>query len=160
MSADGHTQFVIDEAVGRIRAIDRSTHQMRWEVTVASGLRGTALSLDGRQILACSGRAGEITVIDIAEARIVGHLRMNSAAPRHCVFSPDRRWVVVSPATQTTLEVVELDSGRVRHRIPLPATPSKLVFDKHQLRVAFPDVGKVEVIDTRGWHRRHGVVGP
>ena len=131
---------VAHSEIGRVSLIDTATQRVRRVAGTFEEPRYTAAHPDRRHAFISDAKAGEVVVIDLARARVVGRAEVGARA-RHLSLDPSGRvlWVALGSKANAvvTVDVTTPTRPRLRNRIRTP-------FLAHDV-VMTPDGGRVWV---------------
>jgi DNA-binding beta-propeller fold protein YncE len=120
-------------------------------VTVGAGPEGLDLSADGRALWTAHSRDGGISVIDIANAKVIHTLDAKTKRSNRLKFTPDGRLVLVSDLTAGELAIFDALSRTERARLKLGRTPTGILVAPggEQAFVAVSGEHHIAVIDLK-----------
>jgi YVTN family beta-propeller protein len=103
-----------------------------WRVTsvrAGAGAEGFDVSPDGKQLWVANGGDGTVSIIDIASARNIATLNVNTARSNRLKFTPDGKRVLISDFGSGELVVLDVASRKVTKRIHVGAGLAGLLVD-------------------------------
>jgi DNA-binding beta-propeller fold protein YncE len=148
--AGGHV-VVAHPAVGAVSLLAARPARVRRVLHGLGAPRYTAIAPDGRHAFVTDGERGEVVVVDLRRARIVGGVEVGAGA-RHVTLDPAGRtlWAALG-SSAAAIAVVDV-SEPARPRLRRPVRPPFLAHD-----VAFSPSGR-RVWVTAGRERRLAVL--
>ena len=123
--------YCTNSATNDVTVFDRVRHQVLGVLTTSRMPRGIALDvLAGRAFVAAHG-AGQVEVIDVAEGKIVGRIRLDPGdAPRDVGLTPDGRVLVSVNQSSSSASFLDPVSWVPRARVRTGDLPTKIVVDR------------------------------
>lgn len=121
---DGSRAFIPAETHGTMTVVDLRRREADTVFALPSGSRpmGTVMTRDGRRLYVTNGRAGTVSVLDVATLRVRATIRVG-ARPWGAALSPGERWLYVANGPSNDLSVVDTRAEREVARLPAGAGP-------------------------------------
>ncbi len=114
-----------------VTVFDRVRHQVTGVIPTGRSPRGLALDALNRRAFVATEGADEVEVIDVAEGRIVGRIRLDPGdAPRDLGLTPDGRVLVSVNPGSNSASFLTPDSWIQRARVRTGDLPTKVVLDR------------------------------
>lgn len=128
-------------------AADGSATQSR--VTVGKGPEGIDLSPDQKQAWAANSGDGSVSIVDLAQRRLVRTFDVGTRRSNRLKFTPDGRTVLVSDIATGDLVVIDVATQKERARVKLGASASGILVlpDGSRAYVALPSEARVAVVE-------------
>jgi YVTN family beta-propeller protein len=125
-----------------------------WEETVipvGHGSEGFDVSPDGKQAWVANAQDGTISVIDLAAKKVVATLHVNVPGANRLKFTPDGKYVLVSPGL--ALVVLDTATRKVIHRLSDIHASGGILMQPDGTRayVACGRDGYVAAVDLKTW---------
>jgi DNA-binding beta-propeller fold protein YncE len=144
---------VAHSEIGRVSLIDTTSHQVRRVSGTFAEPRYTAAHPDGRHVFITDAKAGEVVVVDLARARVIGRVDLGARA-RHLSLDPSGRtlWVALGSKATTvvTVDVTDPARPRLRARVRPPFLAHDIVVapSGDRVWVTSGDRGTIGLYDT------------
>ena len=145
LSPDGRVLYAALNLDNSVIAIDTDTRQVRATVRLgppaiaqAIGKLPYALALDGQKLYVSEWNGGGISIIDIMEPRLLGHLT-TGGHPTSLALSPDGSRLYVANATSDTVSAVDTLTDHVVATINLSPYPKAPMGSMPDAVVSSPD---------------------
>lgn len=125
LSADGARAYVSNFWPGTVSVLDLTARRILAQIATGSGTEGISLSPDGRHVYTSSVYINEIVKIDTGTLQVVGRATMSNClgAVRVVPTPIDGRTLVVNCADNGRVLLIEADTLKVRHQIPVGTLP-------------------------------------
>lgn len=120
-------------------------------VPVGHGSEGFDVSPDGREIWVANAQDGTISIVDVAQKKVVQTLDANVKSANRLKFTPDGKLVFVSMLNGSDVSVFDAASRAVRMRIPIGHGAAGILMqpDGARVYVACTPDNYVAVIDLK-----------
>jgi DNA-binding beta-propeller fold protein YncE len=120
-------------------------------IPVGKGPEGFDITPDGKELWAAHSRDGGVSVINIADKRVVHTFGVQTKRSNRLKFTPDGRLVLISDLDAGTLLVLQRTTCKELKRIPLGHQPAGIMIapDSSRAYVAVTGDNNVAVIDLR-----------
>ena len=120
-------------------------------VPVGKGPEGFDITPDGKELWAANSRSGNVSVVNLAEKRVVKTFRVDTKRSNRLVFSPDGKLALISDLEAGELVVYERETLRQLKRMPLGRQPAGILMDPSAPRayVAVTGDDYIAVIDLK-----------
>ncbi len=105
-----------------ITVIERGANPEVWSPTVipvGKGPEGFDVSPDGRELWTAQSRDGGLSIIDLAQKKVVGTIDLRTKRSNRLKFTPDGRLALVSDLDAGEVLVIDVATRTVTKRIPL-----------------------------------------
>ena len=113
-----------------VSLLERGANPLAWSVTqiaVGQGPEGLDISPDGTQVWAAHSRDGGVSVIDVAQKKVVATIDAGTKRSNRLKFTPDGQRVLISDLDGGTLVVVDVAGRSVVKRIALGRSPEGIL---------------------------------
>ena len=165
-TADGRLAYATNIRSATVTIASATTHETLDTVAVVKGPHGISVTPDDRHILVCNNGADVISVIGVAEGRVVESIK-GPERPNYLRISPDglRAFVVHRTAA---VSVVRLSDFSVERTLEVGEMPERVMFtadgrfafvnDTKGRDITVIDAAKLKIIDriaveASGWHQ-------
>jgi DNA-binding beta-propeller fold protein YncE len=120
-------------------------------VAVGKGPEGFDITPDGKELWAAHSRDGGVSVINIADKRVVHTFGVQTKRSNRLKFTPDGRLVLISDLDAGTLVVLQRTTCKELKRIALGHQPAGILIapDSSRAYVAVTGDNNVAVVDLR-----------
>jgi YVTN family beta-propeller protein len=120
-------------------------------IPVGKGPEGFDITPDGKELWAAHSRDGGISVINIADKRVVHTFGVQTKRSNRLKFTPDGRLVLITDIDAGTLLVLHHTTSKELKRIPLGHQPAGILVspDSSRAYVAVTGDNNVAVVDLR-----------
>ena len=137
-----------------ITAIDRVSGPLGWTETVipvGKGPEGIDLSPDGKELWAAHSRDGGVSIIDVAEKKVVASLNAGTKRSNRLKFTPDGQRVLISDLEGDDLVVVDVPARKEIKRMKLGRQPEGILItpDGSRAYVAVAGDNQVAILDLK-----------
>ena len=154
LAKDLHTIFTTNTQSNTVNIIERTSGPEQWietVVPVGKGSEGCDLSPDGKQFWVANAGDGTVSVIDVAEKKIVQTLDVGTKHSNRLKFTPDGRLVLVSDIGSGDVLVIDAGSHIVTKRVNLGKSAAGILVvpDGSRAYVALTSQGKVAIFDLK-----------
>src|SRR5215472_5478893 len=126
VSRDGDRMFTANIGSDSITILERALagnqNPLAWNETVVpvgKGPEGNDLSPDGRELWAANSRDGTVSIIDVAQKKVVQTIDLNTRRANRLKFTPDGKVVLISDLDAGELVVVDAAARKEIKRVPL-----------------------------------------
>lgn len=152
-SRDGRTIFTTNMGSHSVSIIERAAAGVEKQtlVNVGRAPEGLDLSPDGSQLWTSNAEDGSVSIVDVAQRKLVRTFDIGTRRSNRLKFTPDGALVLVSDVTAGELVVVDARSQTVKQRIPVgrAATGILVVPDGSRAYVAASGENKLTVVDLK-----------
>jgi YVTN family beta-propeller protein len=153
VSSNLHTVFTSNIGSNTVSLFERSGPQT-WNQTivpVGKGPEGFDISPDGKELWVAHSRDGGVSVINIADKRVVHTFSVQTKRSNRLKFTPDGRLVLITDLDAGTLLVLHHATAKELKRIPLGHQPAGILIapDSSRAYVAVTGDNNVAVIDLK-----------
>lgn len=140
-----HRLFV--SHASKVIVIDTRTDAIVGEIADTPGVHGIALASDLGRGFVSNGRADNVSIVDLATLKTIGHVRTGKN-PDAILYEPGRREVYAFNGRDQSATVFSAATGEVIVTIPLGGKPEFAQADGDRVFVNIEDKNEVAVIDT------------
>jgi YVTN family beta-propeller protein len=121
---DGSRAFIPSETNGTLTRVDLRRRAADTTFALPTGSRpmGTVMAPDGKTLYVTNGRAGTVSVLDVATLRVRGNVRVGPR-PWGAGLSPGGRWLYVANGPSNDVSVVDTRALKEAARIPAGQGP-------------------------------------
>ena len=128
VSRDGSRMFTANIASDSITIFERvgtpaaTQNPLAWNETVVAvgkGPEGMDLARDGRELWAANSRDGTVSIINVAQKKVVQTLDLKTRRSNRLKFTPDGKTVLISDLDAGELVVIDAATREEARRIPL-----------------------------------------
>jgi len=157
-TGQGSTHMVIADAAGRVFTANISGNTIsiieRNNVTtvpVGQGPEAIDVSPDGKELWTAHSRDGGISVIDLAEKKVVRVFPIGTKRSNRLKFTPDGQQVLVSDLDGNEVIVIDAASRKEVKRIPMGKTPEGILMAKDGSRAYVAEAGenRIAIVDLK-----------
>jgi YVTN family beta-propeller protein len=137
---------------------DAESHESLESIQVVKAPHGIAVSHDDRYVMVCNNGADVISVIGVAERRVVAEIR-GPQGPNYVRISPDGRWAFVVHKSGV-VSIINPDTLAIEKSLSVGQVPERVVFTKdgrlafvnntRSQEVSVIDVTKLELVGRVG----------
>lgn len=150
-SRDGTKLFASNMGSNSISIIARDA-KGEWRQTlvpVGAGPEGLDESPDGKQLWTAHSRDGQVSVIDVASAKVVQTFDAGTKRSNRLKFTRDGALVLISDLGAGELVVIDVASRTQRARLPLGLAPTGILIapDGKEAYVAVSGANRIAVVD-------------
>ncbi len=151
VSRDGTKLFASNMGSNSLSVIARDA-QGEWQQTlvpVGAGPEGLDESPDGKQLWTAHSRDGGVSVIDVANAKVLHTFDAGTKRSNRLKFTRDGTQVLISDLSAGALIVIDVASRTQRARLPLGLAPTGILMapDGKEAYVAVSGANRIAVID-------------
>ncbi len=151
---DGGAIYTANIGGDSISVLERGANDLAWSETVVSvgkGPEGFDVSPDGGQLWAAHSRDGGVSIVDLAQKKVVGTLDLHTKRSNRLKFTPDGTHVLVSDLDGGELVVVDAAARKEVKRIPLGKSPEGILIEPGGARayVAVNGANQVAIVDLK-----------
>lgn len=157
---DGSRMFTANIGSDSVTIFERSAtpgaaqNPLAWNETVVAvgkGPEGTDLAPDGREFWAANSRDGSVSIIDVAQKKVVQTLDLKTRRSNRLKFTPDGKTVLISDLDAGELVVVDAAARKEMKRIPLGHQVEGILVspDGAQAYVAVAGDDNIAVVDLK-----------
>ena len=122
VNADASKMYTCNIGGDSISIVERGANPLAWNQTVVpvgKGPEGFDVSPDGRQLWAAHSRDGGVSILDLAEKKVIETIDLQTKRSNRLKFTPDGRTVLVSDLDAGELLVIDVASRKVTKKITL-----------------------------------------
>ena len=153
VAANLNTVFTSNIGSNTVSLFERNGPQT-WNQTivpVGKGPEGFDIAPDGKELWAAHSRDGGVSVINIADKRVVHTFGVQTKRSNRLKFTPDGRLVLITDLDAGTLLVLHRTTSKELKRIPLGHQPAGILIapDSSRAYVAVTGDNNVVVVDLR-----------
>jgi DNA-binding beta-propeller fold protein YncE len=155
---DGKTVFVANQGwdkekgiLGSIDVFDIKSRKMIKSIKDAQGLKGMAMSPDGKTIVACGRRVGKVYIIDV-EKQAIRAVIETGGEPSNVAFHPTKPKVYVGIYGLNEFVVINLKKNKIKTRLKGGKEANSIYFPPGNPNLAFGANEKdtfITVINTK-----------
>lgn len=154
VSEDTNRIFTSNIGSDSIGIIERASQPAGWNETVVAvgkGPEGFDLSPDGREIWAAHSRDGGVSIIDVAQKKVVHTLDVHTKRSNRLKFTRDGARVLISDMGGGELVVVDAAKRREIHRMKIGQSPEGILIapDGERAFVAVAGDNRVAILDLK-----------
>jgi YVTN family beta-propeller protein len=152
-SADLNRLYTANIGSNSISVLDR-TGAIDWSQTVipvGKGPEGFDLTPDGRELWTATSQDGGVSIINLAEKRVIHTFKVHTARSNRLKITPDGRLVLISDLDAGNLLVLERQTLKELKRMPLGRQPAGILIapDSARAYVAVTGDNSVAIIDLK-----------
>ena len=120
-------------------------------VPVGQGPEAIDLSPDGKELWTAHSRDGGVSIIDVAEKKVVRVFPIGTKRSNRLKFTPDGKQVLVSDLDGNEVVVIDAASRKEVKRIPMGRTPEGILMAKDGSRAYVAEAGenRIAIIDLK-----------
>jgi YVTN family beta-propeller protein len=120
-------------------------------VPVGKGPEGFDLTPDGRELWAANSRDGSVSIVNLADKRVIHTIRVDSKRSNRLKFTPDGRLVLITDLDAGDLLIYDRATLRQLKRMPLGRQPAGILVapDSSVAYVAVTGDNYVAIIDLK-----------
>jgi YVTN family beta-propeller protein len=152
-SRDGRTIFTTNMGSNSVSIIDRAvgSDAKQTLVGVGKGPEGMDLTPDGRQLWSANAEDGTVSIVDIAQRKLVKTFDIGTRRSNRLKFTPDGALALVSDLVAGELIVIDVRDQSVRKRIAVGRGPTGVLVvpDGSRAYVAASTDNKLAIIDLK-----------
>ena len=126
LSPDGQTFYVAEMMAGGVYLVDRTGRKKIGFIRTGAGAHGLYPSRNARNLYITNRGAGTVTVLRVADRRIVATWRIPHGSPDMGGVSADGRTLWVSGRYNDEVYAIDTRTGHLRARIPVDRGPHGL----------------------------------
>ncbi|MBV8206071.1 MAG: YncE family protein [Acidobacteria bacterium] len=124
ISKDGSRMFTANIGSDSVTIIERTPQQSPagWNetaVAVGKGPEGMDLAPDGRELWAANSRDGSVSIIDVAQKKVIQSLDLHTRRSNRLKFTPDGKRVLITDLDAGELVVIDAAARKELKRIPV-----------------------------------------
>ena len=151
LSPDGRRLYVSEQSQNTLLVVDTRSRKVVQAIELGQSPEGVDISADGSLVAAASELGNAVVLVDTAEGRIAAVVNTSGKNPEHVAFSPDGRWIYVSAADASQVDVIDVKARRETNSIPVARRPRGIAFspDGSRAWVACELDSTVFVIDAQ-----------
>lgn len=149
---DASRLFTTNMGSNTVSVLERGSNPLAWEVTqipVGQGPEAIDVSPDGTQVWTAHSRDGGVSVIDVAQKKVIATIDAGTTRSNRLKFTPDGQRVLITDLDGGTLVVIDVPARRVIKRLPLGRSPEGILIvpDGSRAYVAVTGENYVAVVD-------------
>ncbi|HXA52865.1 MAG TPA: cytochrome D1 domain-containing protein [Candidatus Acidoferrum sp.] len=120
-------------------------------VPVGQGPEAIDLSPDGKELWTAHSRDGGVSIIDVAEKKVVRVFPIGTKRSNRLKFTPDGKQVLVSDLDGNEVVVIDAASRKEVKRIPMGRTPEGILMAKDGARAYVAEAGenRIAIVDLK-----------
>jgi DNA-binding beta-propeller fold protein YncE len=120
-------------------------------VPVGKGPEGFDLTPDGKELWAANSRDGSVSIVNLAEKRVVHTFRVDTKRSNRLKFTPDGKLALISDLDAGELVIYDRSTLRQLKRLPLGRQPAGILMDPDGSRAYIAVTGDnfVAVVDLK-----------
>ena len=154
MSKDHNMIFTSNIGSGTISIFERAGSADDWRQTVVPvghGAEGFDVSPDGKQLWAANAGDGTVSIVDIAEKKVVQTFPVDAKRSNRLKFTPDGKRALISDLTNGGLIVVDVAARKEVKRLTLGRSIAGILIvpDGSRAYVAATNDNYVAVVDLK-----------
>src|SRR5215472_14746300 len=160
VSREGNRMFTANIGSDSITIFERAPspggnqNPLAWNQTVVpvgKGPEGNDVSPDGRELWAANSRDGTVSVIDVAQKKVVQTIDLKTRRSNRLKFTPDGKLVLISDLDAGELVVVDATARKEIKRFPLGHQVEGIVISRDSSRayVAVAGDDNIAVVDLK-----------
>lgn len=148
--ADAKTKRLYVPRSSRVAVLDSETGKSVGEIPDTQGVHGVALAHDLGKGFTSNGRAGTVTVFDIASLKVLSELKTTGENPDAILYEPVTKRVFTFNGRTANVTAFDAASGAVVGTIPVGGKPEFPASDASgRIFVNIEDTSEVAVIDAK-----------
>lgn len=148
--ADGAARRLYVSRSTRVLILDLETGKPVGEIPNTSGVHGIALAHDLGKGFTSNGRAGTVTVFDLASLKVLSELKATGENPDAILYEPVTRRLFTFNGRTANVTAFDAASGAVAGTIPVGGKPEFAASDAAgRVFVNIEDTAEVAVLDAR-----------
>jgi YVTN family beta-propeller protein len=149
---DASRLFTTNMGSNTVSVLERGSNPLAWDVTqipVGQGPEGIDVSPDGTRVWTAHSRDGGVSIIDVAQKKVIATLDAGTKRSNRLRFTPDGQRVLITDLDGGTLVVIDVPSRKVVKRVPLGRSPEGILIvpDGSRAYVAVTGENYVAVLD-------------
>ena len=154
VNADATRMYTANIGSDSITAIERGANPSAWNETViqvGKGPEGFDVSPDGRELWAAHSRDGGVSIIDLAQKKVIGTIDLQTRRSNRLKFTPDGALALVTDLDTGELLVVDVARRAITRKIQLGRMVEGILMQPDGARayVAVNGENYVAVIDMK-----------
>jgi len=154
LSKDLNTIFTANITSNTISMLQRTSGPEEWTETVipvGKGPEGCDLSPDGKEFWAANSSDGSVSIIDVAEKKVLQTFDVGTKRSNRLKFTPDGKTVLISDLRTGDLVIVDPQARKVTKRMNLGRSAAGILVapDGSRAYVALSADNKVAIIDLK-----------
>lgn len=122
VNADASKMYTCNIGGDSISIVERGANPLAWNQTVVpvgKGPEGFDVSPDGSQLWAAHSRDGGVSIVDLAQKKVIETIDLQTKRSNRLKFTPDGRTVLISDLDAGELLVIDVASRKVTKKIAL-----------------------------------------
>jgi YVTN family beta-propeller protein len=157
-TGQGTTHMVVADAGGRVFTANIGGNSVSiiegnnvTAVPVGLGPEGIDVSPDGKELWAAHSRDGGVSVIDVAEKKVIRGFNIGTKRSNRLKFTPDGKQVLISDLEGNEVIVIDAASRKEVKRIAMGRTPEGILMAKDGSRAYVAEAGenRIAIIDLK-----------
>jgi YVTN family beta-propeller protein len=152
-SRDGRTVFTTNMGSNSVSVIDHGVDGAAKQtlVTVGKTPEGMDLTPDGRQLWTANAEDGSVSIVDVAQRKLVKTFDIGTRRSNRLKFTPDGALALVSDVIAGELIVIDVRTQTVQRRLPVGRGPTGILVvpDGSRAYVAASSENKLVIIDLK-----------
>jgi len=148
--ADAKTKRLYVPRSSRVAVLDAETGKPVGEIPDTAGVHGVALAPDLGKGFTSNGRAGTVTVFDLASLKVLSELKATGENPDAILYEPVTKRVLAFNGRTANVTAFDAASGAVAGTIPVGGKPEFAGSDASgRVFVNIEDASEIAVIDAK-----------
>jgi len=148
--ADAKTKRLYVPRSSRVAVLDAETGKPVGEIPDTAGVHGVALAPDLGKGFTSNGRAGTVTVFDLASLKVLSELKATGENPDAILYEPVTKRVLAFNGRTANVTAFDAASGAVAGTIPVGGKPEFAASDASgRVFVNIEDASEIAVIDAK-----------
>jgi DNA-binding beta-propeller fold protein YncE len=148
--ADAKTKRLYVPRSSRVAVLDSETGKSVGEIPNTQGVHGVALAHDLGKGFTSNGRAGTVTVFDLASLKVLSELKVTGENPDAILYEPVTKRLFTFNGRTANVTAFDAVSGAVAGTIPVGGKPEFAASDASgRVFVNIEDTAEVAVIDAK-----------
>jgi len=157
-TGQGTTHMVVADGNGRVFTANITGNSVSiiegnnvTAVPVGMGPEGIDVSPDGKELWAAHSRDGGVSVINVAEKKVIRGFHIGTKRSNRLKFTPDGKQVLVSDLDGNEVIVIDAASRKEVKRIAMGRTPEGILMAKDGSRAYVAEAGenRIAIIDLK-----------
>ena len=154
VNADASRIYTANIGSDSMTIMERGTNPQAWNVTtvpVGRGPEGFDVTPDGRELWAAQSRDGGVSIVSLADKKVVGTIDAQTKRSNRLKFTPDGRLALISDLDSGDLVVIDVAARKISKRIPLGRMVEGVLVppDGGRAYVAVTGDNQIAVIDLK-----------
>ena len=132
VSGDETTIVTANIGSDSVTVMQRGENPLAWNQTivqVGKGPEGFDVSPDGRELWAAHSRDGGVSIISLADKKVIGTIDAQTKRSNRLKFTPDSKYVLVSDLEGGELVILDVASRKQVKRLALGKAPEGILIE-------------------------------